>query len=147
MIVSRNAVFACALLTPLIGTPTQAADEDAKLASRSWESFKCAAWAGASANQDEKARLFKIGFDKGLAFLYAVKTGAVTKAQISEMVPWAYATRLEDHPPHFILGMVWEAAVSEAMEPVMKDGGQPAQATEWKSRAERLFSRANCSLL
>ena len=144
---NSRCAMASALLTVLISVSAQAADENAEFSARSWASFKCAAWAGASGDQDEKARLFKIGFDKGMAFLYAVKTGAMTKAQIAETVPWAYSSRLGDYPPHFILGTVWEAAVNDAMEPVMKDGGKPLEATEWRGRAERMFRQANCSFL
>ena len=119
----------------------QTPKEYAQMAQRSWSAFECAAL---SVDQEEKKRLFKLGYDQGMLFLYSVKTDKVEGRDLASVAPWPFSVRIIDgQRPDFILGMIWEAASTGAFQ-YIKD---PIGSDEWRQRIVTEFKTKNCDLL
>ncbi|MEZ2406941.1 hypothetical protein AB6806_09000 [Bosea sp. RCC_152_1] len=120
----------------------------ARMAAKSWAAFECAALAGAASEKAERSRLFKLGYDHGMTFLYGLSSNKITDSDKATWVPWGFLSRIEaESRPDFTLGRVWEAAATGALEPVMTEAGKPTLLSEWSARASNFMRQKNCKIL
>lgn len=131
-----------ATLIPLFILAVQASAEadSTRLSNLSWSQFSCAAYARAT-DKDEFVRLFQAGYKNGKDFLLLYHRGNISDTSGAN---WHFQSRLMSGAhPDFILGMIWEAAVSDAYQ----YNSAPIMSEDWKSNALVGYNRGNCSLL
>ena len=141
------------LITLLIGLAStnvamaQSSKEYALLGRIAWSAFECSSLASKSKNPKEQERLFRHGYEQGLKFIAAVRSGKVQRKDISEEVPLAVVLRLEGPTADFILGRVFEASQQSALEKVYKTGETFNSDELQETIARNEFWKRNCQLI
>jgi hypothetical protein len=141
------------LIAALVGLAfTQAAmaqsSKDYALMGRiAWSAFECSSLASKSKNPEEQERLFRHGYEQGLKFIAAVRSGKVDRRDISEEVPLAVVLRLQGPTADFILGRVFEASQESALEKVYKTGEKFNSDELQETIARNELWKRNCQLI
>jgi hypothetical protein len=122
----------------------QSSKDYAKLGRIAWNAFECSALASKSKNPQEQDRLFRYGYEQGLRFIDAVRSGDVERQDVSEAVPLAMALRLNGPTADFILGRVFEASQKSAIDSVYKAGETVVSDELQITLAKNEFLNRNC---
>lgn len=139
----RVMCFAIALVTFSASALASDSADYARMGANAWNAFECAALAGELKWSDKEQSLFTVGYERGMAFVDAVRAGHVTKRDVFTTVPSGFMSHAIGPNNDFILGRVFEVARQSALRDV------PAQGTldEQKSAASRKYSANNCETI
>lgn len=148
----RNSALARAMLIALFAVCTcpATAGEGRDLARKGravWSAFVCAALASHLNQEDEHKRLFEYGYDQGKEFIEAVRSGKITREDISKEVPVVVALSLNGPSTDFILGRIYELAVDDALDPIWGDDDAPHDRDTRQLLAQTKFDEINCGLI
>lgn len=120
-----------------------------------WSAFSCATFAELSGDVPEQKRLFDLGVSTGRSFLARIEKGTVPAAERQE-TPIGVLLRLGGPSVDFILGRIFEGAVDDANDKVVKEdsSGLPIlDPSKWAAgelklmRAELKYRGSNCALI
>ena len=122
-----------------------------------WAAFACSTYADmAGKPQDERERLFRVGYDNGKRFLDAARRGEIRDEEIRSKVPIGITMNASGPSTDFALGRIYEVASTEAYDRVVKRdaSGLPLPAGKWqmdsgaqKMAADTEYRNRNCGLL
>ena len=133
----------------------QGAVEKARLSRTMWSAFQCATFAEMSGNPTEQARLFDVGVKSGREFLEAVKNRQIPPDIANQEVPIGVSMLLRGPSTDFVVGRIFEAAMSDAFDDIIKkENGLMLDSSKWandeglkKSKAQSQYQRSNCVLV
>jgi len=120
-----------------------------------WSAIECGTFAELAEDQEEQKRLFLVGIEAGRSFVRDVQDETVPESEYRE-APIGVLMRLGGPSIDFILGRIFESAVGEAHDSVIKDdsyGVEMGNPGEWRrgeskvQRARILYDQANCQLV
>jgi len=135
----------CLTFTQVAGA--QSSKDFALMGRVAWSAFECSSLASKIKNSKEQERLFRYGYEQGLKFITAVRSGKVDRQDISEGVPLAVFLRLQGPTAEFILGRVFEASQVSALEKVYKTGETFNSEELQETIARNEFWNRNCQLI
>ena len=156
MLAKLSAVLGLIVLvqTPALGD--DAAVEKARLARTLWSAFQCSTYAEMFGDTNEQSRLFDVGMKAGRAFLDAVNNKQIPPEVANREVPFGVITLLQGPTSDFILGRVFENAMRDAFDRIVKqdDHGFALEPSKWlnnkilrQSMAKTKYLSANCVLV
>jgi len=125
----------------------QTSKDYAKLGRSAWNAFECSALASKAKNPQEQERLFRYGYDQGLRFIDAVRSGDIERQDVSAAVPLAMALRLQGPTADFALGRIFEAAQKSALDSIFKAGETVVSDELQLTLARNEFLNRNCTKL
>jgi hypothetical protein len=150
------AIVACIFLLsfPSLASPNDEV-EKARLGRVMWSAFQCFTFADISKNEKERTRLFQVGLKAGRGFLEALNSGQISEKTVREEVPIGVTIMLQGPSIDFILGRIFEGAMSDAYDYIVKQAnGMPLETSQWimdgevkKMKAEITFLKNNCALV
>jgi hypothetical protein len=120
-----------------------------------WSAFQCATFAEMSGDKKENERLFGIGLKAGRQFVEAVKNGQLSPEAVSSEVPIGVTMYLAGPSVDFIIGRIFENAMGDAYDDVVKrKNGTLLPTTDWvvdeeirKPDAKHRYVKGNCALI
>ena len=129
--------------------------EKARLGRVMWSAFQCSIFGELSDNKKEQARLFQIGLKAGRDFLEALNANQITQEAMNTEVPVAVIMMLQGPSIEFIVGRIYEAALSDAYDEIVKRrNGMTLPISDWvhdegvkKIKANTKFLANNCLLI
>lgn len=133
-----------------------ASEEDARASKTMYGAWQCATYAEMKGDPAEQQRLFTLGYEKGKAFLAAVKAGTITEWEKSTIVPVGVSLLIAGPTEEFILGRIFEGAMGHAYDSIVATDSRgiplnPADyITDNASKsvlASTKYRAANCELL
>ncbi len=137
--------LALALACPALGHTT---DGKAFLARAAWSAFECSVLAAAKGEAADSERLTAYGIKAGNEFLSAHGKGEISSKEVNEIVPVGFLWSATGPSTDFIMGRVYESAVSGAWEKLYKIEGDVIPDDELrKARAETAYGSQNCVLV
>jgi hypothetical protein len=145
--VTRLVAIAIVAFLWVLKAPQSYAETSEQIARKSkeaWSAFQCYAYASKLKNKTEVDRLFNLGYRDIKQFLDGVRTGAVSKDDMSKYAPIGVTMRLAGPSVDFIAGMIFEGAVGDAFKEMYAQGADDAL---MKSVAANLYQSGNCSLI
>ncbi|MCC6295962.1 MAG: hypothetical protein IT469_04570 [Pseudomonadales bacterium] len=108
-----------------------------------------------SGNKKAQERLLEAGYNAGRAFIDGAKSKTIAEAEFRE-APLGVVMRLFGPTTDFIMGRIFEAAMDEAIDKVVKrdaEGFPILDPSRWannelkKVKAENQFHQSNCALI
>ena len=120
-----------------------------------WSAFECGTFAELAEDQEEQQRLFLVGIEAGRSFLRDVQDETIQQSEYRE-APIGVLMLLGGPSIDFIIGRVFESAMGEAYDSVVKDDASgvemddPGQWRRGESKAQRgrlLYDQSNCELV
>lgn len=149
----RPILFLVFLLVSAHTAYPQADIEKSQLGRIVWSAFQCATYAEMSGDVAEQSRLFEVGLRSGRKFIDAVKNKQITPEIMTREVPIGVTMLLQGPTPDFILGRIFENAMHDAFDEIVKNGN-PYDTTKWindtdlrKTRARTKFDNGNCAFV
>lgn len=139
----RVMLSAVALLTFSPCVMANDSTEYARMGANAWKAFECTGLAGELKDSEEKQRLFSFGYEQGMKFLDAVRSGQVTQRDVFTTVPSGFMNHAEGPNSDFVLGRVFEVAAQSALRDVTTKGTFDEQ----RSAAFRKYSDENCQAI
>lgn len=140
--------------TPATGAGA-GAHEKSNLGRLTWSAFLCATYAELSGDGPEQKRLFDIGYEAGKEFLLGIRDGTISDADRQD-APIGVIFLLGGPSDDFIIGRIFENAMGEAFDDVVKednaglpilDPGNWADGELRVSRAQSKYQTSNCALI
>jgi hypothetical protein len=120
-----------------------------------WSAFSCATFAEMSGDKKEQGRLFELGYETGKIFVDGVRTKTISEAEIEE-APVGVLWHVAGPTTEFVIGRIFEAAINDAYEKVVKEdsAGLPiTDPSKWANdelkiiRAKNKYLSSNCALI
>ena len=112
----------------------------------SWSAFVCSALADMFDDTKEKERLFKHGYERGLEFVKAFRSEKVKIEHLQTGIPMIMLPALKGPNPDFILGRIYQKALTFALEEEFDEDG--ALDDEFRKEIARgKFWNQNCYLI
>jgi hypothetical protein len=100
--------------------------------------FGCSTLAHLSEDQKEQQRLFQIGLKAGRDYVEGLKSrDDLAKGEISAFI--------RSVSTDFVVGQMYESESTHAYDEIVNQNGQPLDAPEAKTQAERSYRQKNCS--
>ena len=129
--------------------------EKARLSRTLWSAFQCATYAEMSGNEKEQARLFDVAVKSGRDFLEAVKSRQIPEDVARQEVPIGVSMLLQGPSTDFIIGRIFENAMSDAYDQIVKyQNGILQESSKWendkevtKVKARTKYQTGNCALI
>lgn len=149
----RAALVGTALAIPHSGIADESDAADALLM---WSAFQCSTLAGVAADQEQSERLFMVGYEAGQRFYSALVAGSIPESDFHSKVPIGVGLVSQGPTTEFIIGRVFGASQTDALDKIWKQDGNglPLPEAEWifdeelrKSKASLMYVRSNCDLL
>ena len=144
---SRSLLAFVLCLLPLSPAVASESLELARKGSAAWSAFECVALASKLNRPDDQKRLFEYGYDQGLQFIAALQAGKIKREDVSASVPIGVTFALQGPNPDFMLGRMYESAVTSALKDVFKSGDYYRTESEQDLAAASNFADANCDLI
>lgn len=141
----RSAIAIAVLLFAAPGAGAQESAEYARAGREAWSGFQCSIFASyAKEGDEEQARLFQYGYERGQFFLEAANEGKIEGADINSNVPIGITMRMQGPSLEFILGRIFEAAADDAADKVYEND---ARDDFLVMQARNLYTERNCGLI
>lgn len=133
----------------LIAKPSHAlsSSDYAAMGSETWSAFQFSVLAEKSNDIDEQKRLFEYGYVHGLEFIKAIQDGKVSRDDLSRSTPLMVLLLLQGPTPDFILGRIFEGALTSALEDVYRTNGNSNSDEVQELIAKNKFTGKNCQLI
>lgn len=135
------------LLLAAAAAPAQDSKSYARMGQATWSAFECSALAGHLKNSSEQQRLFAYGLAQGRDFIAAVRAGKVTREDLESGVPIGLLFLLEGPSADFMLGRIFESAMSHALDDVFKTADHFNDDEIQQQLASTKFLTSNCRLV
>ncbi|MFT3672040.1 hypothetical protein [Aestuariivirga sp.] len=145
-----------ALVSAQLSSTSAGASEATKLGRTVWAGFTCATYAELSKQSEEQRRLFGLAHDAGVKLVDGLLDQTITPKDLSD-TPIAVTSRLQGPNADFIVGRIFEAAMNEAFDNVVKrdaGGSEIKDPAHWVMEpatreldARIKFQNANCELV
>lgn len=120
-----------------------------------WSAFACATFAEMSGETQEQERLFDVGYSVGQSFLADIENETVSESEF-QAAPVGVLLVIGGPSAEFILGRIYENAVGDAFDSVVKEDGNDLpilNPADWANeelraiRAENKYLTSNCELI
>lgn len=122
------------------------------MAKRSWAEFECSVFASMAGMDDEKKRLFDLGYNHGKTFLKAMKDGKIDTygydiKDFNTALYTIYSYSPSDNID-FMMGQVWEMAEhSDENDFPQILSYDKRVLDQWHTIASKKYENRNCKLL
>lgn len=143
---NRNLLALC-LLFPAFYALAETSGSSVDSGRAVFSAFECTVLAAKIGRTEEQRRLFEFGYEEGKKFIDSVRSGEISKEELSSKVPVGVLWHMEGPTTDFILGRIYESAAENALDGVYGRTNEVLSAEEQNRIAENKFSTMNCGLI